>query len=441
MQATGANFQGRIDDGVLVLFSMVAEAAGWATQALLDQDTDRARVVIDDDKAFDARCEELTGLVKDRLAARNLEPSELEDLIAVLQIIPELERSADLAEHVAQRAVRSVGAVITPRGRGLIEQMSRVVIQMWRDAAMAYRHRSKDTSFHLKDADDELDALATDLVNEVIESHASPQAAVDLALLARFYERLGDHAVNLAARIEFMSTPRRGGPSRFLTSTTDISASVRKKRSLFHNLSRFRFAPRDDGFVQLFRAAAINCRDCSTTLRKLVGSLDETSELILEIKTYEERGDQLTVEVLSRLDSSFVTPFDREDIHALAEEFDDVVDAMFSAASLIGLTADNDPPPELAQLTDTLVAMADELVQLVSCLPAGDGSRRHLERIGHLERQGDAEFRHGIGKLLSGAYEPLAVIAWKDIVEEVEASLNSIEDVADVIEGILVKNS
>jgi len=437
------DFRGRVDDAVLVLFSVVAEAVGWATEALLSQDTDRARVVIDDDRSVDARCEELTGLIKERLAATLLPADELEELIAVLQIVPELERSADLAEHIAQRALRSVGGLITPRSRGLIEKMGALVTEMWRDAGTAYRHRSKEASFRLAEEDDELDRLAAELVNDAIASNATPQVAVDLGLLARFYERLGDHAVNLARRIELMGSPRRLGAPRLLRRRSPKSENLSggRIRRVLHALSRFKLAPTDEGFFELFRAAAANCRDCAGALQDLVDSIRDPGEHFESVKVHEERGDQLTIEILSRLDRSFVTPFDREDIHALAEELDDVVDAMLAAASLIELAHDDEPPAELDQLTSTLGRMADELVALIGCLPTGEGARVHLERIGHLERQGDLAFRHGMGKLLSGAYEALAVIAWKDIIQAVEESLNSIEDASDVIEGILVKNS
>ena len=438
-------FRRRIDDAVLVLFSIVGEAVGWATEALLSQDTERARSVIEDDHAIDARCDELAGLLKERLGSGPLPSEELEDLISILQILPELERSADLAEHIAQRALRSVGGVITPRSRGLIGKMSRVVTDMWRTAGMAYRQRSKDASFRLKVADDELDQLASDLVNEIVESGASPQVAVDLALMARFYERLGDHAVNLSSRIEFMSAPRRLGARKLAVVHASEGAYSDERRGrvrrVLHRLSRFRLTPTDEGFFDLFRAAAANGRDCAEALRKLVDTLSDPGEHFEEVKAHEQRGDEITFELLRRLDTSFVTPFDREDIHALAEELDDVVDAMLSAASVIELAHKDAPPPELSELTDTLVEMAEELVLLVGCLPEGEGARLRLERIEHLERQGDAAFRRGMGRLLSGSYEALAVIAWKDIIQAVEESLNSIEDASNVIEGILVKNS
>jgi hypothetical protein len=322
--------------------------------------------------------------------------------------------------------------------------MSDVAAEMWRRAGTAYRQRSRDASFQLADADDELDELATKLVDDVVASGASPQMAVDLALLARFYERLGDHAVNLARRVETMASPRRlAAPKVSLRRPrgSDFTIGSGRLRRLFHGLARFRIVPNDEGFFALFREAAENCQACAEALRKLVESVGDPDGYTDAIKGYERHGDQLTVEVLRRLDVSFVTPFDREDIHALAEELDDVVDHMFAAASLFELVRDEGPLPELGDLGDTLVAMADELVGLVASLPSGEGARLRLEHIEHLERQGDAAFRRGMARLFGGTYEALAVIKWKDIIQAVEDSLNAIEDASEVIEGILVKNS
>src|SRR6266851_4488405 len=206
-------FRRRVDDAVLVLFALVTESVGWATAALLDQDVERAERVIADDRGIDQRCEELTGLLKERLSAGPLEPEELENLIAVLQIVPELERSADLAEHIAQRALHGLGGTVSPRSRGLIQSMSDVAIRMWQVAGAAYRQRSRDAGFRLNDADNELDELASNLVSEGVAKGGDPGIAADLALLARFYERLGDHAVNLARRIDDMAAPRRLTPA------------------------------------------------------------------------------------------------------------------------------------------------------------------------------------------------------------------------------------
>jgi predicted phosphate transport protein (TIGR00153 family) len=441
------DFRRRVDDTVLLLFALVAEGVGWATTALLDQDVERANQVIADDPGIDERCGELVGLIQERLSTAQLDPEELENLIAVLQIVPELERSADLAEHIAQRALRSRGKSFTPRSRGLIQSMSNITVRMWRVAATAYRQRSRDAAFQLKDADDELDESAAALVTEGVAPGADPHIAVDLALLARFYERLGDHAVNLARRIDTMSAPRRLGV-RTLTLPRRSGGAVAtpgEKRGLLRRVLRsvsgFRLVPTDEGFFELFSAAATNARDCAESLSKAIASFSELDEYFEEVKGFERRGDEITVDLLRRLDASFVTPYDREDIHALAEELDDVVDDMFTAASLLQLVQDDEPLPELGELAEILISMTDEMVVLMTTLQKGEGVRYRLERIENLERQGDAVFRRGRGRLFSGDYDALAVIKWKDVIEAMEESLNAIEDVSDVVEGIVVKNA
>jgi phosphate transport system protein len=188
------------DRAVLVLFATVIESLGWATAALLDQDIELANRVIADDKKVDARCRELTDRIKDRLAGPVVDRDELEDLIAILQMVPELERSADLAEHVAQRALQDLGGSISPRSRGLIQSMCDVGVRMWELSSRAYAERSHELSVEINEADDELDDLSAFLLTEGVAGGGNPRVAAELALIARFYERIGDHAVNLARR-------------------------------------------------------------------------------------------------------------------------------------------------------------------------------------------------------------------------------------------------
>jgi len=176
-------------------------------------------------------------------------------------------------------------------------------------------------------------------------------------------------------------------------------------------------------------------------VNKFVMASGDVDENLEEIKVFERQGDQITVDLLRRLDASFVTPYDREDIHALAEEIDDVVDEMFAAASLLHLVDGDHNLPELGELAGALVEMVDEMVALIDCLQTKTGARYRLERIEHLEHQGDAILHRGIARLFGGEYEPLEVIKLKDIIQSLGHSLNAIEDVSDVVESILVKNS
>lgn len=439
-------FGHRVDDAVLVLFSLVTESVGWATAALLDQDVERAERVIADDRGVDDRCAELSGLVKERLSVAANDPDELERLVAVLQIVPELERSADLAEHIAQRSRRGLGGVITARSRGLIQSMSDVTIRLWLAASTAYRQGSRDASFQLGEADDELDELSSSLVSEGATPGADPQVAMDLALVARFYERLGDHAVNLARRVDAMAAPKRLAPPKLSTPRRSSARPAPGEKSgrlrrVLAGLSSLRLVPTDEAFFDLFQAAATNARECAEELSKLAVSFSDPNEHFDEIKRLERQGDQITTDILRRLDASFVTPYDREDIHELAEELDDVVDAMLSAASLIQLARVDQPIPEIGELADVLVTMAVETVALTGSMRIGEGARFRLERIENLERQGDSIFRRGMGRLFSGEHGPLDVIKEKDVLQALEQSLNAIEDVSDVVESILVKNS
>jgi phosphate transport system protein len=192
-------FRSRADQSVLILYASVIESLGWATVALLDQDVELADRVIADDRKVDDQCAMVTGLVKERLLSAPVGPEELEDLIAILQMVPELERSADLAEHIAQRARQGLGGAITPRGRGIIQAMCDCGTRMWQLSSRAYTERSRELSFEINEADDELDNLSVSLLREGATA-ASGAVAGELALIARFYERIGDHAVNLARR-------------------------------------------------------------------------------------------------------------------------------------------------------------------------------------------------------------------------------------------------
>jgi predicted phosphate transport protein (TIGR00153 family) len=446
--AENDDFRSRIDQAVGVLFALVTESLGWATSALLNQDVEGANRVIAEDRGIDETCEEISGLVKERLSEAGLDAEELENLIAILQIVPELERSADLAKHIAQRSLRGLGGIITPKSRGLIQSISEIAIRMWRLAGSAYTSRSRDAIFELYESDTQLDELAAALVSEGVAQGSDARVAVDLALIARFYERLGDHAVNLARRVETMAAPRRissaAGSERGRKRPHGARGSDEKKGPVSRFLSGFRplrLVPTDDAFFELYEAAAVNARDCAIELGKLTTSFADVDDRYDEIKAFERKGDQFTVELLRLLESSPVTPFDREDVHSLVEELDDVVDDMFSAASLIKLVHVDQPLPEVAQLAQVLVSMADELVLLMECLRTKERGRYRLERIEHLERQGDAIFRSAIAHLFSGEYEAIEVLKWKDIVQAIEDSLNAIEDVSDVVESILVKRS
>jgi len=126
----------------------------------------------------------------------------------MLRMLPELERSGDLAEHIAQRAVRPIAVEMSPRSRGLVERMGEVAAQMWVRAADAFGDRAPEVAVRMEELDDEMDDLHTTFIAEIVGSGVPTQIAIELALIGRFYERLGDHAVNLTRNVP-------GGRQRF----------------------------------------------------------------------------------------------------------------------------------------------------------------------------------------------------------------------------------
>jgi phosphate transport system protein len=185
---------------MIQMFAIVEEAVAGATHALLTGDRERARALVANDVALDDLYVELQELVRDRVVAGGLEPDETTWLLSVLSMLPEIERSGDLAEHVAQRATRNLPAEIPARLRGYLERMGEVACAMWRMAADSYAERQAGSE-RIDLLDDEMDDLHVQFIAEIAEGSVPVAVAIELALLGRFYERLGDHAVNLTRRV------------------------------------------------------------------------------------------------------------------------------------------------------------------------------------------------------------------------------------------------
>jgi uncharacterized protein len=204
---------------------------------------------------------------------------------------------------------------------------------------------------------------------------------------------------------------------------------------------RFRLVPVDDVFFQLFSESAANAADAARRLRDLVGDLDSIDERFSEVVACERRGDELARTILRRLDTSFVTPFDREDIHALAEEMDDVVDDILAVGNLLRLVGVKQMLPEMHEQADLLVQMAEQTVELMARFERMKEVRPYLDAIDKLESEGDSVYQRTIARLFGGEFDALEVLRWKDIVEAMEAALNTIEDISNIVESIVLKHA
>ena len=186
---------------VVQIFALVGEAIAEATHALLAGDRELAKRVVEQDVVIDNLVNEIVMTAEQRLFEDNsLDAGTRRVLLTLLRILPEVERNGDLAEHIARRAARGLGNEMSPRSRGLIERMGEVASTIWREATDVIIDGKLEAAGAIEDVDDELDDLHVSLTAELTSGSMTLPVAVELALLARFYERFGDHCVNLARR-------------------------------------------------------------------------------------------------------------------------------------------------------------------------------------------------------------------------------------------------
>jgi phosphate transport system protein len=199
----------RIEAKVIELFAMVAEDMPRATDALLSGDNDALAVLIEREQIIDALWPEIEELVNREIVLQAPVAVDLRYLLSVLRIVPVLERAHDLVISIGSRANHSLGEELTPRSRVLVERMSELASAMWRQAADAWYQRDKTVASSLSERDEEMDELHSSLTAELASGQMSVQVAMEMALVARDYERLGAHAVNIARRVVYLagSTP------------------------------------------------------------------------------------------------------------------------------------------------------------------------------------------------------------------------------------------
>ena len=186
---------------VVRIFALVGEAIAGATHALLAGDRELAKRVVAQDIIIDNLVIATVEATELRLLEDpGLNIEERRRLLTLLRILPEVERNGDLAEHIARRAARGLGSEMSPRSRGLVERMGEVASTIWREATDVIIDGKLEAEGAIEDIDDELDDLHVSLTAELTSGSMTLPVAVELALLARFYERFGDHCVNLARR-------------------------------------------------------------------------------------------------------------------------------------------------------------------------------------------------------------------------------------------------
>jgi len=205
---------------------------------------------------------------------------------------------------------------------------------------------------------------------------------------------------------------------------------------------RLRLIPRNEEFFQLFDAAAANIVRGARYLREMVDNYDRAAELHKLVEETEHEGDITTHEIMERLNMTFVTPIDGEDIRALASTLDDILDYIEATADRMILYDVGRPASHMADLVIILEQSAEEIVKCVSGLHDLRRPRRlldHCIEINRLENDGDRVSRRALAELFKKTTDPMDAIKWKEIYEHVEMAIDKCEDVANIIESVVVK--
>jgi uncharacterized protein len=217
--------------------------------------------------------------------------------------------------------------------------------------------------------------------------------------------------------------------------------SRRLREILGRNLRTLSLVPRERRFYDLFEQQAATLVQSADLLEQALADVADLPARQREIKDLEHQGDEITHEIIRALNRTFVTPFDREDIYELAAGLDDILDYIEEVAdttNLYGIKTIPEPARELARFLAQAVA---QLEQAIGKLESGKGSDEYLIEVHRLEDVGDSISRRAIAELFSDQHPPLEVIKLKDLYTLLEDALDRCEDMANVLEGIAIKNA
>jgi uncharacterized protein len=201
------------------------------------------------------------------------------------------------------------------------------------------------------------------------------------------------------------------------------------------------FAPRDREFFDLFEEAGGNILRAATLLEEMLRDYPDKSDLAREILICEQEGDRITHDIIQRLNQTFVTPIDREDIYALASALDDIVDYTEEVADYLGLYKIEAPFEQAQRLAHVLLQACRQLAEAMPRLRDFEDISHYTVEINRLENDGDRITREAMAALFDDGIDPMVVIRWKDIYERLESAIDATERVANILEGIVIKNS
>ena len=200
------------------------------------------------------------------------------------------------------------------------------------------------------------------------------------------------------------------------------------------------FAPREREFFDLFEEAGRNCVRAAGLLELMLEKWPDHGEAMRDVVVCEQEGDRITHDIIQRLNATFVTPFDREDIIALASSLDDIVDFIEEVADFLGLYRIEAPMDQAIRLARVLHESTRHINDAIPRLRTLKDISHYTVEVNRLENEGDKIHREAVASLFDHGIDPMMVIRWKDIYERLEDAIDSTEKAVHTLEGIIIKN-
>ena len=202
-----------------------------------------------------------------------------------------------------------------------------------------------------------------------------------------------------------------------------------------------RLIPKDNSFFQMFSAMSDNLIGGARALVDLFADYRDVDRKIDEVRRIEREGDELTHAILTKLNQTFITPFDREDIHQLASKLDDVLDFINASGARLVMYRITAPPPAAGELAEIILRQCQELQKAVSLMQKNGNILAHCVEINRLENEADLVSQQAIAKLFEYEKDPINLIKVKELLEFLERATDKAEDVANVLETVVLKNT
>ncbi|MDD5559311.1 phosphate signaling complex protein PhoU [Candidatus Methylomirabilis sp.] len=434
---------------LLAMGSLAETMIVKSVKALMDRSEALVQEVFAHEEEMDQRCIETDQRCFTLLALQQPMAGDLRFIAAAIKINSDIERIGDLAVNITQA---TMSLIRQPTLKPLIDipRMAQLCQEMVKKSLDAFVARDAELARIVIESDDPVDLLRDqvfrELLNFMITDPTTVPRALDLVLISRYLERIADHATNIAEDVVYIV---RGEDIRE-RGDKEIRKGLRHPAGISPEipgvdreaaLAAHRLIPEEREFLDLIKSAAHNLLRAAKSLQVMFEDYTDPAGKWREVREAEHEGDAITHRIMKKLNQTFIPFLDRQNLHALTSALDNVVDFIEATASRMVLYKIEQPTPESREMVALIMASAEQIVKAIGDLPGFAGVEEICVEINRLENAADDLYRRAIADLFQGERPILEVTKWKEIYELLEAVTDHCEDVADVVESIVLKHS